>query len=86
MGVAFHEDSLQVNLYQVWSFSGSHMTMLPGLVPITLFFLALALTSDLTVTELESGVLARDWVHGVNTLHSLVCQVAVQLIVVTLQV
>ena len=62
------------------------MTMLPGLVPITLFFLALALTSDLTVTELESGVLARDWVHGVNTFHSLVCQVSVQLIVVILQV
>ena len=31
--------------------------MLPGLVPITLFFLALALTADLAVTELESGVL-----------------------------
>ena len=60
--------------------------MLPGMVPITLFFLALALTSDLTVTEIETGVLARDWIHGVNTVHSLVCQLTVQLIVVGCQV
>ena len=32
--------------------------MLPGLVPITLYFLALALTADLVVTELEAGLLA----------------------------
>ena len=49
--------------------------MLPGLVPITLYFLALALTADLVVTELEAGLLARDWVAGVSTLHTLVCQV-----------
>ena len=60
--------------------------MLPGLVPITLFFLALALTADLAVTELESGVLSRDWVQGVNTIHSLTCQICVQLIIVFLQV
>ena len=60
--------------------------MLPGMVPITLFFLALALTSDLTVTEIETGVLARDWIHGVNTFHSLICQLIIQLIVVSCQV
>lgn len=60
--------------------------MLPGLVPITLFFLALALTADLAVTELESGVLSRDWVQGVNTVHSLACQICVQMIIVFLQV
>ena len=62
------------------------MSMLPGMVPITLYFLALALTSDLVVTELETGVLSRDWVHGVNTVHSLVCQVSVQMLVVILQI
>ena len=41
--------------------------MLPGMVPITLYFLALALTSDLIVTELETGVLSRDWVQGIHT-------------------
>ena len=55
--------------------AGSHLTLLPGLVPITLYFLALALTADLVVTELEAGLLARDWVAGVSTLHTLVCQV-----------
>ena len=60
--------------------------MLPGLVPITLFFLALALTADLAVTELESGVLSRDWAQGGNTIHSLACQICVQLIIVFLQV
>ena len=60
--------------------------MLPGMVPITLFFLALALTADLVVTEVEAGVLSRDWVHGVNTLHCISCQVLVQMIVVMSQV
>lgn len=64
----------------------SHLTMLPGMVPLTLFFMALSLTADLLVTEVEGGMLARDWTMGVSTLHSLLCQVTVQLTVVILQV
>ena len=64
----------------------SQVTMLPGMVPITLFFMALSLTADLLVTELEAGTLARDWSQGVNTSHNLTAQVMVQLIIVSLQV
>ena len=64
----------------------SHLTMLPGMVPSTLFFMALSLTADLLVTELEGGTLARDWSLGVDTSHNLTAQVAVQLIIVSLQV
>ena len=60
--------------------------MLPGMVSLTLFFTGISLTADLLVTEKEAGTLARDWSLGVETLHSLVCQVCVQLIVVISQV
>ena len=64
----------------------SHVTMLPGMLPSTLFFMALSLTADLLVTELEEGTLARDWSQGVNTTHNLTAQITVQLIIVSLQV
>ena len=60
--------------------------MLPGMVPSSLFLMGLGLTADLIVTELEGGTLARDWAQGVNTTHNLTAQIAVQLIIVSLQV
>ena len=63
-----------------------HTTMLPAMTVITLFFLALALTADLLVTEKESGLLSRDWTAGLATFHSLACQVLVQSIIVLIQV
>ena len=64
----------------------SHLTMLPGMVSLTLFFTGVSLTADLLVTEKEAGTLARDWSLGVETVVCLVCQVSVQMIVVMSQV
>jgi len=60
--------------------------MLPGMVVITLHFLALALTADLMVTEKEEGTLQRDWTAGVSAPFALLIQICVQLIVVLIQV
>ena len=83
-----------VGALEFWSVSAalgslepeSHLTMLPGMVPSTLFFMGLGLTADLLVTELEGGTLARDWSLGVNTTHNLTAQIMVQLGIVSLQV
>ena len=64
----------------------SHLTMLLAMVVITLHFLALALTTDLFITEKEQGLLQRDWTAGVPTTLALAAQICVQSLIVFIQV
>ena len=59
--------------------------LLPGLVTVTLHFMAMALTADSIVTEKENGLIYRGIACGVKIWQMLLAQIIVQLIPLTIQ-